>query len=193
MIEIQRDVGVLADHLQTIKERLSQSRKQGMDTKMVEIQLMNINPKIMLAKATGARRDFDLARQMLAELESEMKGLRKEERFEDVLRTVAEVEKERLESEENINYVNLGQDEIIAKTNNLIKQANEFLEQREFEKVFHIYGEIQGIYKYLPRDLKARVYKEAINIYRKLRQSGIFKQKSRLRMLARTLRRFAGL
>jgi hypothetical protein len=187
------EISILRQHLQNLKDRASAARKAGMDTKIVEIKLMNIAPKIMLAKATGQKKDAQLVQSLVADIEEELKQLRKEERFEDVLKKVEEEELQRLTKMEKTDYVKLSQDEVIVKTNNLISQARGYLDNRQYEKVFPIYLEIQGIYRYLPKDLKERVYAEAIDIYDRLRQSGIFRSKSRFRLLLARVRRRFGL
>ncbi|MFH0978151.1 MAG: hypothetical protein V1837_02500 [Candidatus Woesearchaeota archaeon] len=183
------EVAILREHFRLLRERLSQNRKLGMDTKIADLKLMSVAPKIQMAAITSERRDLEVVQRLLSEIESEMKQLRKEQRFEDVLSKVAVEERERLDkSESPVEYLKLSQDEIIDKTNKLINQAIEFLDKAEFEKVYPIYVEIQGIYKYLPKDLKQEVFTQAILIYRRLRTSDIFKKKSRLQLLVKKVK-----
>lgn len=190
--EDQEEIRILKQHLQTLRERVSRSRKEGMDTRIVEIKLMNIMPKIMMAKVTNTKEDMGVVANLLADLEREMKQLRKEQRFEDILRQVAEEERHQMDKEDREkDYVQLSQEEIISKTNKLINQAREHLDKKEFEKVYPIYLEVQGIYRYLPKELKQRVFNDSMLIYNRLRSSGIFKRKSKWEMLLKKIgRRF---
>jgi hypothetical protein len=192
--EDYEETEIMRKHLQTLRERISHSRKEGMDTKIVEIKLMNVTPKIMMAQATRQKKDLDQVAGLLAEVEREMKQLRKEQRFEEVLKQVEEEERQRLEKEsQETDYVKLSQEEIITKTHKLINQASEYFDKKEFEKVFPIYLEIQGIYKYLPKELKRQVYHESIAIYNRLKQSGIFRPQTKLQLFFKRIRRRLGL
>lgn len=178
--EESQQLTVLKEHLQNLKERISQARKQGMDTKLVEIKIVNIQPKIQMAQVTGQKKELRIVSALLGDVEQEMKHLRREHRFEDILKRVAEEEKQRLDKEEKqTDYLKLSQNEIVDKTNKLINRARESLGKEQYEKVYPIYREIQGIYKYLPKELKRIVYNDSIIIYHRLRESGIFKKKSK--------------
>lgn len=186
----QEEIAVLKEHFQTLKERVTAARKQSMDTKIVDIMLMNVMPKIMMANSSGDKKDFEAVKRLLAEIENEMKQLMIEERFEDALKLVAEQERQRLVKQDTtLKEGKLDQNEIIDKTNNLIKQANEYLVKKDFEKVFVVYLQIQGIYKYLPKELKEEVYKDSIAIYNQLKQSGVFRSKSKWQLFLRRLGR----
>jgi hypothetical protein len=172
------ELTVLQDHFMSLKERVSDARKQGMNTRIPEVKLMNIQSKIKMAEVSGLQKDIDKVKNALADIESEMKLLRKEQDFEQTLRQTADSERERLKQEERqTSYLRLSQKEIVDKTNKLIKTANEYLDTKKSEKVYPVYKEIQEIYKYLPKELKREVYQDSIAIFNELRQSGIFEVK----------------
>lgn len=185
-----QDIHSLTEHLQTIKERLSENRKQGMDTKIADIMMLNALPKIMMAQATNQPKDTDSAKRLLGDIENEMKHLRKEEDFGQALKRIADSEREQIAKSETVKLEAMSQEEVIERTNNLINQARENIREKNFEKVYTLYKEIQGIYRYLPKDLKQRVYRDSMEIYARLRESGIFKAKTRWQIFwARIARR----
>jgi len=179
-MEDSNDLEILRRHAQNLRERLVEKRKLGLDTKIVEIKMMNLMPKIAIAEITRQQNDAEAVMRIVAEVEDEIRDLRQGEDFEGMLRHAAEDEHHRLEEQSRrVEYIKLNQLEIVSKTQMLINQANEYLDNKEFGKVYPIYIEIQGIYKYLPAELKKAVYFEAINIYNRLEGSGIFKVRSR--------------
>jgi hypothetical protein len=173
-----REITVMQDHFMSLRERVSDARKQGINTKIPEVKLMNLQSKIQMANITGKDKDLNRVKEALADIENEMKQLRREESFERMLRQAGDSERQRLKEEEHqTSYLKLSQREIIEKTNKLIKQASEYLDTRKFEKVYPIYREIQEIYKYLPRELKQEVYQDSMHIFSQLQKSEIFKTK----------------
>ncbi|MFH1511568.1 MAG: hypothetical protein ABIF10_07810 [Candidatus Woesearchaeota archaeon] len=185
------DTHSLTEHLQTIKERVTEARKNGMDTKIVDIMMCNVMPKIMIAQATLQQADIDTAKRSLGEIENEMRHLTREEDFDTSLQKIAESERERIAKEEDVQLDKMSEEEVIERTNNLINQAREYMNSKNFEKVYPIYREIQGIYKYLPRGLKQQVYSDSMHIYKLLRESGVFKVKTRWQLFfGRLARRF---
>ena len=77
-LEIQKDDKIeelldsLAEHLAELKEEASGIRKQGVDTTMADLRIIDALPKIKLARATYEQKDIDAIKNVLAQIKHEI-------------------------------------------------------------------------------------------------------------------------
>lgn len=67
----------LKEQLIGLKQRISQLRKKGLDTKIAELKAMAIPPKIKLAEATRDYKDVEKANKLVNDATSEVDGIEK--------------------------------------------------------------------------------------------------------------------
>ena len=90
-IEIPRDEKLddmlesLEEHLKEMKEEASELRKQGKDTTMVDLMMIDILPRIRMAKITNDKRDVDAVKRLLARIHNEIDELKTGTEFDAAL------------------------------------------------------------------------------------------------------------
>jgi tetratricopeptide (TPR) repeat protein len=169
----------LQEDLKNQKEKISQLRKKGFNTKIPEMKIMNIPHKIAMAKVTQKQRDVQIVLNLLENLKREIEEVENlSAQGPDIGKEAEETyrkEIEALRAEESGQLLkSLAHDEIIIKTNKLINDAYAYLNNQNYDKCLHAYVEIKNIYRYLPKNLKGKYYKDAINIHKGLLESGLF-------------------
>ncbi|MEA2035898.1 MAG: hypothetical protein U9O94_00210 [Nanoarchaeota archaeon] len=178
MVEISKEK--YEQELNDLKEKISELRKKGYNTKIAELFAMRIPAKIKLVMVTKTDRDMKKLQYLISSLKSELDelGAKKPMSERDLLEEAQKVYSEQTDELENKEkgktYEELGEHEIIERTNKLINEANNYLNNKIYDKCLHNYLEIQNVYKYLPRALKKKYYEESIKIYRGLSESGLF-------------------
>jgi hypothetical protein len=170
----------LETELKAQKEKISELRKKGFNTKIPEMKVMNIAPKITLAKVTGKEQDIQVVLNQLNNSKREIEEVENLSKMSqsDLGKEAEETYRKQIETlrakESGKHYESLAQDEIAIKTNKLINDAYSYLDNQNYDKCLHLYVEIKNIYKYLPKSLKSKYYKDAINIHEGLMESGLF-------------------
>ena len=66
--------------LKELREQLSRLRKSGADTKLIDIKLYPLSPKIQVAEATQSKADIEKAKKALDEFQAELKAAEAEGR-----------------------------------------------------------------------------------------------------------------
>ena len=94
VVEIPKDektdemLDALAEHLNELKEETGEIRKQGMDTSMVELMMMDVMPKIKMAKVTYEQKDIDNVKKSLAQIRHEIDLVKSGTDFDDALKKI---------------------------------------------------------------------------------------------------------
>jgi hypothetical protein len=78
----------LAEHLTELKEETSELRKSGMDTKMVDLMMMDVLPKIKLARTTYEPKDIDSVKKSLAMIRNEIDSVKSGTDFDAALESI---------------------------------------------------------------------------------------------------------
>ena len=96
VIELPKDekmdemLDLMAEHLTELKEEASEIRKQGMDTSMVDILMMDVLPKIRMAKVTYEKKDVDSVKKSLAQIRHEIDLVKSGTEFDAALKRIQE-------------------------------------------------------------------------------------------------------
>lgn len=94
VLEIPKDekteelLNSLAEHLAELKEEASEIRKEGLDTSMVDIMMMDVLPKIKMARTTYDDKDIDSVKRSLAQIRHEIDLVKEGTRFDDALENI---------------------------------------------------------------------------------------------------------
>jgi hypothetical protein len=94
LIEIPKDekiedmLDALVEHLEELKQETSEIRKQGIDTTMVDLMMMDVLPKVKLARATYEQKDVDAVKKMLAQIRHEIDLAKTGTEFDDALKKI---------------------------------------------------------------------------------------------------------
>ncbi len=94
VIELPKDekmdelLDLMAEHLTELKEEASDIRKQGIDTSMVDILMIDVLPKIKMAKVTYEKKDVDEVKKLLAQIRHEIDLLKSGTEFDDALKRI---------------------------------------------------------------------------------------------------------
>ena len=73
--DIDKEIENLKADLNNLKLKLSECRKNGSDTKIAELKLMNVPFKIKLVEATQSYKDIDMVKKMLEDVKRELSGI----------------------------------------------------------------------------------------------------------------------
>ncbi|MBW2997821.1 hypothetical protein KY349_05770 [Candidatus Woesearchaeota archaeon] len=93
-IEIPRDeklddmIDSLEDHLKEMKDEVSELRRQGIDTTIVDMMMMDILPKVRMAKITNDQQDVDAVKRLLARMHNEVDELKTGTEFDEALKKI---------------------------------------------------------------------------------------------------------
>jgi len=78
----------LSEHLVELKEEASEIRKQGTDTTMLDLLLIDVPSKIKFARATYEQKDIDSIKNSLAKIRHEIDILKTGTDFDDILNKI---------------------------------------------------------------------------------------------------------
>lgn len=78
----------LSEHFLELKEEISELRKQGLDTKMIDLMLIDVNPKIKMARATYEPKDIDSVKKSLAMIRNEIDTVKTGTDFDAALASI---------------------------------------------------------------------------------------------------------
>jgi ribosome-interacting GTPase 1 len=93
-IEIPKDekteelIDSLMEHLAEMKDEASSLRKQGMDTAMADIIIMDIPSKAKMARTTYEKNDIDSVKRSLAQVRHELDMIKTGTQFDDSLQRI---------------------------------------------------------------------------------------------------------
>ncbi len=96
LIELPKDekkeelLDSLAEHLNELKEETSEIRRQGMDTSLVELRMIDVHPKIKMARTTYEQKDIDEVKRMLAQIRHEIDTVKTGTEFDQALKRIQE-------------------------------------------------------------------------------------------------------
>lgn len=180
--------------LKELKEELSQLRKNGFNVKIPELKILQIPSKIQLAEITGEEKDILIVRQLLAETREEIESVKSES--PEIESSVAKIDVKALDEELNEAETDaplkeeenteiekeepaaqkpdsseLKEETKLAEIKELIDKAEKHIEAKEKEKASSIYEQIMEAYKTLPKQLKAELMKDCIDLRDKLTQN----------------------
>ena len=65
----------LKEKLKALRASVSRLRKKGLNTKLIDIKLLGVQPKIQIASATGDQKDFANAANYMVDIEKEVNAL----------------------------------------------------------------------------------------------------------------------
>ncbi|GEM_PF-3603488 len=71
---VQTETAQLRAQLKELREQLSRLRKKGAETKMINVKLYSLSPKIQIAEATRSKTDIEKAKKALDEFQEELKA-----------------------------------------------------------------------------------------------------------------------
>lgn len=96
VVEVPKDEKIeelldsLAEHLKELKEEASELRKQGLDMKMADLIMIDIPPRINLARKTYEKSDIDNVKKLLGRVRHEMDIARSGTEFDHALKKIQE-------------------------------------------------------------------------------------------------------
>ena len=70
--EMNKQIEFLKDYYEGLKKTIAERRKQGMDTKMAELRMMNIPQKIKYVEVSEDKKDIRKLKVLLSKLEKEI-------------------------------------------------------------------------------------------------------------------------
>ncbi|MBI5881474.1 hypothetical protein HZB90_05060 [archaeon] len=86
--KIEELLDSMAEHLTEMKEEASQLRKQGLDTTMVDVIMIDVMPKIKFARTTYETKDVDEVKRLLAQIRHEIDIVKTGTDFDDALQKI---------------------------------------------------------------------------------------------------------
>jgi len=78
----------LTEHLTELKSETSELRKKGLDTKMIDLLMMDVLPKIRLARTTYEEKDVDSVKKSLAMIRNEIDSVQAGTDFDAALESI---------------------------------------------------------------------------------------------------------
>jgi dephospho-CoA kinase len=94
IVEIPKDektdeiLDSLTEHLTELKSETSELRKKGLDTKMIELMMIDVLPKIRLARTTYEQKDVDSVKKSLAMIRDEIDSVQVGTDFDAALESI---------------------------------------------------------------------------------------------------------
>ena len=94
VIEIPKDekteemLNSFLEHLTELKEEAGEIRRQGLDTTMLDLLMMDFLPKVKLARVTYEQKDIDNVRKALAQIRHEIDVVKEGTEFDAALRQI---------------------------------------------------------------------------------------------------------
>lgn len=180
--------------LKELKEELSQLRKNGFNVKIPELKILQIPSKIQLAEIMGEEKDISIVRRLLAETKEEIESVKS--KSPEIESSVAKIDVKALDEELNEAETDaplkeeenteiekeepaaqkpdsseLKEETKLAEIKELIDKAEKHIEAKEKEKASPIYEQIMEAYKTLPKQLKAELMKDCLDLRDKLTQN----------------------
>ncbi|MBW2972565.1 hypothetical protein KY359_06015 [Candidatus Woesearchaeota archaeon] len=78
----------MVEHLKELKDETSQIRRLGSDTSMVELMMIDLLPKVRLARTTYDQRDIDEVKRSLAQIRHEIDLVKEGTEFDAALKKI---------------------------------------------------------------------------------------------------------
>ncbi|MEA3229940.1 MAG: type I-A CRISPR-associated protein Cas5a [archaeon] len=78
----------LAEHLKELKDEASEVRKQGIDLTMVDLMVIDVPSRILLARKTYAQVDIDCVKNLLGKIRHEIDISKGGTEFDDALKKI---------------------------------------------------------------------------------------------------------
>lgn len=78
----------LQDHMAEMKEEITELRRGGQDTSIIDILIMDVIPKIKFARATGDERDIASVKKLLGRIRYEIDQVKDGTEFDEVLNKI---------------------------------------------------------------------------------------------------------
>ncbi|MBI4438945.1 hypothetical protein HY640_03375 [Candidatus Woesearchaeota archaeon] len=72
----QDEIEAIKRRAKELRDKISSARKKGTDTRIIDIKMLGIAPKIQLADATKQKKDIDKANQAMDAIEKEVNELK---------------------------------------------------------------------------------------------------------------------
>ena len=126
----------LKAQLNEIKQRISQFRKKGLDTKIVQLKIMSIPSKIKMVEATKDYKDVKKITNMINDAKAEVRSLEKE----------------------SLNIENEIEDNQLKNISILMEKIDVFLNVNKIKEAKENYLECINIYKNLPQENKKDIF-----------------------------------
>jgi hypothetical protein len=76
------------EHFKELKDEVSEIRKQGLDTSLVDLMMMDFLPKVKLARATYEDKDIDQLKRQLAQIRHEIDIIKSGTEFDEALQKI---------------------------------------------------------------------------------------------------------
>lgn len=152
----------LKKELEDIKFELSSLRKKGIDTKIADLKIMNIPSKINMIKITKSSRDIGNVKRLMISAWQEITVIKKEAGLE------TEPLSEKINEIRNPNKNIPDQAPEFKLANQLIQEANNFINSKKYNEAHELYTKINEVYRKLPKESKAQIYKSCMDIHKSL-------------------------
>lgn len=177
MTSIENIIEDMRNRLEKIQARLTELRKKGYDTSIAELKVTNIPSKIKILEVTEREHDIGLVNELISDLILEIEDIQTEKDksksfHEEVKQEINKALERHQESASIMNREEGSWDyssmEIVKRTKKLIEESYNYIEENDYDGALNNYKEIQGIYKFLPHQLKEAVYNQCIEIYQNI-------------------------
>src|SRR3989338_6756051 len=127
--------------LNNVKLKLSECRKNGLDTKIAELKIMNIAPKINFAEVTKSYKDIEKINNMLNDAKMEIESM----------------------APDSSNAANISPNNL-KEIGDLINKINKALSNNRLQEAKNYYLESVILYKKLKNEDKKEVFKKLANL-----------------------------
>ena len=127
--------------LNNVKLKLSECRKNGLDTKIAELKIMNIAPKINFAEVTKSYKDIEKINNMLNDAKMEIESM----------------------APDSSNAANISPNNL-KEIGDLINKINKALSNNRLQEAKNYYLESVILYKKLKNEDKKEVFKKLTNL-----------------------------
>lgn len=172
----------LQNRLNFVKSRISDLRKQGYDTKIAELKMMNIPSKIQYFMTTLNKSDYKKAIKRINLVQTELESAKKDEyysQFELQSRIQSTIPEETEYKDMLTDYQDMP---VVKRIFTSIDEAYYFIREGEYREALRKYIEIREVYKFLPRQLKSLVFNKSNDIYKKILNSKVAKSNVEYKM-----------
>ena len=78
----------LMDHFNELKEEASEIRKEGYDTTMADVLMIDVVPRVKYAKVTYEEKDVNIVKKLLAQIRHELDVIKSGTEFDDALKKI---------------------------------------------------------------------------------------------------------